>query len=290
MKNLYHSRDNRVFAGVGVRLLVSLFIGCCLSLFCGCSDEVAVDDQPEVAATCSQQLLFAVLNASFSGTGWLYDEAQEVAFADLPAEFKLAYDTSKFREYRGEEAEKASKTAVIRYDINRDGSEEYFVYNGFSGASDMGWMIFTKKGKKWEKIEEEYGELKKMTHPKEKGLIISSRNGFHYRDYHYYELEKGVLVNKLNVEREIIDSQKREALPVKISYKVSKDAVAHDDVAMRLEKAAKEGDALAQNILGHCYLCGDDAHSKSEAVKWLRKAAAQGNTEARKSLQELGGK
>ena len=46
-------------------------------------------------------------------------------------------------------------------------------------------------------------------------------------------------------------------------------------------KAAKQGYANAQFILGFCYLNGDGVEEDlSEAVKWLRKAAIQGGAPA----------
>ncbi len=231
---------------------------CCLGLICGCRYDAAAGSKSEVDQTRSQQLLFTVLNAALNGTGWLYDEHQKVAFADLPPEFKAAYDTSEFRDERGEEAEKATETDVIRYDIDQDGAVEYFVFDGFCGTSDSGWIIFTQKDKKWVKIGEEYGELKKMTHPKEKGLIISNRNGYNFRSFYYYELEKGTLVMKLKLE--ITYDHPEEGCPLgektvdlKITYQYSKGEVPHKDAVVRLRKAAKQGDALAQNVLGRCY-------------------------------------
>ena len=47
-------------------------------------------------------------------------------------------------------------------------------------------------------------------------------------------------------------------------------------------KAAEQGDAEAQYKLGGCYLDGEGvARDKTEALKWWRKAAEQGHEEAR---------
>lgn len=49
------------------------------------------------------------------------------------------------------------------------------------------------------------------------------------------------------------------------------------------------GDAEAQNSLGFCYENGQGVtKSLSEAVKWYRKAAAQGNNLAKLFLKRLG--
>ncbi len=97
----------------------------------------------EVGLTRSRQLFLTVLDAALNDEAWY--ESQEVAFADLPTAFKVAYDDSEFRGDRGEEAQKATKTNVMRYDMDQDGSVEYFVYSGFCGMHDTGWMILTKK-------------------------------------------------------------------------------------------------------------------------------------------------
>ena len=53
-------------------------------------------------------------------------------------------------------------------------------------------------------------------------------------------------------------------------------------------KAAEQGDAMAQYNLGVCYYNGQGvSQNYAEAVKWLRKAAAQGHAGAKKVLKEL---
>ena len=48
-------------------------------------------------------------------------------------------------------------------------------------------------------------------------------------------------------------------------------------------KKAEQGDAEAQYRLGSCYYNGDGVNEdKAEAVKWYRKAAEQGDSNARK--------
>ena len=48
-----------------------------------------------------------------------------------------------------------------------------------------------------------------------------------------------------------------------------------------LEKAAGQGDALAQNELGRCYIKGGDSISKNSALafQWFQKSAEQGNAD-----------
>ena len=53
-------------------------------------------------------------------------------------------------------------------------------------------------------------------------------------------------------------------------------------------KAAEQGDAGAQNDLGVCYDNGQGVNKDyTEAVKWYRKAAEQGFLPAKERLQEL---
>ena len=56
-----------------------------------------------------------------------------------------------------------------------------------------------------------------------------------------------------------------------------------------LLKKAKAGDAEAQYKLGDCYYWGEEGvvEDKVEAVKWYRKAAEQGNVNAKKALEHI---
>ena len=54
-------------------------------------------------------------------------------------------------------------------------------------------------------------------------------------------------------------------------------------------KAAEQGDADAQFNLGACYFLGNGVEKNdSEAVKWWRRAAEQGNAKAQEVLRCLG--
>ena len=67
--------------------------------------------------------------------------------------------------------------------------------------------------------------------------------------------------------------------------------VARDDAeAVRwYRKAAQQGYAIAQTILGFMYAEGEGVtRDDAEAVRWFRKAAEQGNAEARKVLRLRG--
>mgnify|MGYP001233149072 FL=1 len=59
------------------------------------------------------------------------------------------------------------------------------------------------------------------------------------------------------------------------------------EVAVTL-KAAERGDVDAQNFLGWMYSQGSGVRkSKVEAIKWYRKAAQQGDSDAKQALLEL---
>lgn len=52
-------------------------------------------------------------------------------------------------------------------------------------------------------------------------------------------------------------------------------------------KAAEQGDADAQYVLGHCYLNGDGVPQNiEETLKWYTKAAEQGNADAQHLLEK----
>ena len=62
----------------------------------------------------------------------------------------------------------------------------------------------------------------------------------------------------------------------------------YTEAAKWYRKAAEQGDADAQNNLGLCYERGQGVpEDYEEAVKWYRKAAAQGHAGAKKVLKEL---
>lgn len=55
-----------------------------------------------------------------------------------------------------------------------------------------------------------------------------------------------------------------------------------------LLKAAEQGHSGAQCVLGVCYANGEGvSKDMSEAVKWWRKAAEQGDEDAKKALNSL---
>ena len=56
-----------------------------------------------------------------------------------------------------------------------------------------------------------------------------------------------------------------------------------------VSQAAEQGNSYAQNNLGYCYEKGYGVtKSITEAVKWYRKAAEQGNENAKTNLRKLG--
>lgn len=54
------------------------------------------------------------------------------------------------------------------------------------------------------------------------------------------------------------------------------------------QKAAHQGNAIAQADLGTCYLhCSGVATDGKKAIEWLRKAAGQGHVEAQEILKKF---
>ena len=59
----------------------------------------------------------------------------------------------------------------------------------------------------------------------------------------------------------------------------------YDEAIQLFRKAAEQGYAKAQEVLGDCYYCGVGVpEDKTQGIAWYRKAAEQGNAEAQYSL------
>ena len=68
-------------------------------------------------------------------------------------------------------------------------------------------------------------------------------------------------------------------------YGVTQD---YSEAVKWYRKSADQGNATAQSNMGIMYQYGKGVpESKSEALKWYRKAAAQGNEKAQNKLKEL---
>jgi len=73
------------------------------------------------------------------------------------------------------------------------------------------------------------------------------------------------------------------ALLAQAADPVPKTSGATNDITLRWR--AEQGEAIAQNNLGVCYLSGTGVVAdKTEAVKWFRKAATQGDAKAQLNL------
>ena len=60
------------------------------------------------------------------------------------------------------------------------------------------------------------------------------------------------------------------------------------DVVAAVQKAAEQGDALAQSNLGRMYVDGIGVpKDEAQAVYWLQKAAAQGQLKAQETLGQM---
>ena len=63
----------------------------------------------------------------------------------------------------------------------------------------------------------------------------------------------------------------------------------YNEAVQWFRKAAEQGHASAQFILGHCYDAGDGvSKDTAKAIEWYKKAAAQGQEDAKKELNEHG--
>ena len=63
------------------------------------------------------------------------------------------------------------------------------------------------------------------------------------------------------------------------------------EAAKWFRKAAEQGDAEAQSKLGECYYFGIGVEKdETEALKWFRKAAEQGDDGAKLMVDEMTGK
>jgi hypothetical protein len=75
-------------------------------------------------------------------------------------------------------------------------------------------------------------------------------------------------------------------------YGIAKDEENVDrllrEVCKEYSKTAGQGDPVEQNHLGYMYRNGQGVtKNEAEAVKWYRRAAEQGNVDAKQDLKEL---
>ena len=133
-------------------------------------------------------VLAVILNLS-SGSEF---ESKEVSFKKLPKECVEVYDKD-IREWRNVET-----TEVIEIDLDKDKINELLIFNGENGSGGEGWAVMQKNNGKYRKVGEIFGVLYRV----ESGLLVEKPCGWNYADWTYYELIKGVLVEKVDINVE----------------------------------------------------------------------------------------
>ena len=154
-------------------------------------------------------LLLRVLAVVLSGVSPEPLEEKVVPFEKLPAECAAVYDAD-IRNLR-----QATSTEVISVDLDGDKVNELLIFNGESGSGGEGWTVMQKYNGKYRKTGEVFGLLYKSG----KGLIVESPCGWENAQWRYYELEKGKLVVKLDIDVKYRKPVRRE--PCKLNIEVT---------------------------------------------------------------------
>ena len=154
-------------------------------------------------------LLLRVLAVVLSGVSPEPLEEKVVPFEKLPAECAAVYDAD-IRKLR-----QATSTEVISVDLNDDKVNELLIFNGENGSGGEGWTVMQKINGKYRKAGEVFGILYKSG----KGLIVESPCGWENAQWGYYELEKGKLVLKFNIDVKYRKPVRRE--PCKLNIEVT---------------------------------------------------------------------
>ena len=154
-------------------------------------------------------LLLRVLTVVLSGVSPEPLEEKVVPFDKLPAECATVYD-AEIRQFR-----QATATEVISVDLNDDKVNELLIFNGQSGSGGEGWTVMQKHNGKYRRVGEVFGLLYKSG----KGLIVKSPCGWDNADWNYYELVKGKLVLKFNIDVKYRKPVRQEVVSIKIKVK-----------------------------------------------------------------------
>ena len=154
-------------------------------------------------------ILLRVLAVVLSGVSPEPLEEKVVPFEKLPAECAAVYDAD-IRKLR-----QATSTEVISVDLDGDKINELLIFNGENGSSGEGWTVMQKHNGKYRRVGEVFGLLYKSG----KGLIVESPCGWENAQWRYYELEKGKLVVKLDIDVKYRKPVRRE--PCKLNIEVT---------------------------------------------------------------------
>ena len=151
-------------------------------------------------------ILLRVLAVVLSGVSPEPLEEKVVPFEKLPAECAAVYDAD-IRQFR-----QATSTEVISVDLNGDKVNELLIFNGENGSGGEGWTVMQKHNGKYRRVGEVFGILYKSG----KGLIVESPCGWENAQWRYYELEKGKLVVKLDIDVKHRKPVRRESCKLNI--------------------------------------------------------------------------
>ena len=151
-------------------------------------------------------ILLRVLAVVLAGVSSEPLEEKVVPFEKLPTECAAVYDADirKFRQ--------ATSTEVISVDLDGDKVNELLIFNGENGSGGEGWTVMQKHNGKYRRVGEVFGILYKSG----KGLIVESPCGWENAQWRYYELEKGKLVVKLDIDVKHRKPVRRESCKLNI--------------------------------------------------------------------------
>ena len=154
-------------------------------------------------------VLLRVLAVVLSGVSPEPLEEKVVPFEKLPAECAAVYDAD-IRQFR-----QATSTEVISVDLDGDEVDELLIFNGENGSGGEGWAVMQKHNGKYRRVGEVFGLLYKSG----KGLIVESPCGWDNAEWNYYELVKGKLVLKFNIDIKYRKPVRQEVVSIKIKVK-----------------------------------------------------------------------
>ena len=152
-------------------------------------------------------LLLRVLAVVLSGVSPEPLEEKVVPFEKLPAECAAVYDAD-IRQFR-----QATSTEVISVDLDGDKVNELLIFNGENGSGGEGWTVMQKHNGKYRRVGEVFGLLYKSG----KGLIVESPCGWDNSEWNYYDLVKGKLVLKFNINVKYRKPVRQEITSIKIN-------------------------------------------------------------------------
>ena len=152
-------------------------------------------------------LLLRLLAVVLSGVSPEPLEEKVVPFEKLPAECMAVYDAD-IQQFR-----QATSTEVISVDLDGDKVNELLIFNGENGSGGEGWAVMQKINGKYRKTGEVFGLLYKSG----KGLIVESPCGWDNSEWNYYDLVKGKLVLKFNINVKYRKPVRQEITSIKIN-------------------------------------------------------------------------